>query len=99
MAYIFIRKEPVARQFLQNLEAAHIFSILFCSSFTVLVPTGKRWLAQRIMRSLFTKATGKVAMELSYKLKHALPIQIPAIVLLGTSPREIKTYGHTETCI
>lgn len=53
--YIFIGKEPLARQFLQKLETAYISSILFSSNFSVSVPTGKRWLTQRIIKRIFTE--------------------------------------------
>lgn len=51
MAYIFIYKEPMARQFLQKLEIAYICSIFFSPN---LVATEKKWLTQRIMKRMFT---------------------------------------------
>lgn len=72
MAYIFIYKEPMARQFLQKLEIAYICSIFF---FSKSGSNRKKMANSKNYEENVYRAMGKVEMELSYKTKHALPTQ------------------------
>lgn len=82
VAYIFIGKEPLDRHFLQKLETACISSILFSSSFSVWVPTGKRWLTHRIIKRMFTELWARL--KWNSNTKRNMPfLYNPASVLLG----------------